>query len=380
MGRIGKNLKMKRFKQAFLDIVKNKKTAWVFDQFERTDYSPKRNNESNFAFYNRSSRAAFVRVRALIEDCVSRYPEQEINELLARLRSNDDQLFQSVIFELVLHDMLIRQGFTLEPHPALPNGSSKRPDFLVTDQDGVSFYLEAVLASENNQQDAGGEARKGAVFDTLNQNPHQNFMIDVDDEGYPSTQPSGKKLAAAVHQWLDGLDPDEVLAQINRDEGLYGIEPFVWRHEEWFVKIRPIPMKPERRGESQRLIGISSGGGGVVDSWSPIRDAIKAKGNRYGQLEKPLLIAVNLNSFHLERIDEMQALYGQEQIVCEIGNIDKEPRIERASNGAWYGKGGPQYTRISGAWLFDGLGPTSIAKKIRLFITIHGPVQIYQKA
>lgn len=240
--RIGKRLRMKRFKQGLREIFRKKAVTRVFDQIERTDDSPKRNSESDFAFYNRSSRAEIAEVRALIEDCVSRYPEEEIYELCTRLRSDNDQSFQSAIFELILHDMLFRQGFTLIPHPKLPNGSSKRPDFLVTDSDGNTFYLEAVLASESNEQDAGGEARKGVVFDALNDSPHQNFMVDVDDEGYPKSQPSGKKLVKAVHQWLDSLDPDEVLAKLENEGDLYGIEPFKWKHEGWVVTLRPIPL------------------------------------------------------------------------------------------------------------------------------------------
>lgn len=363
LGRIGKKLKMKRFKQALRDIARNKAVTRLFDQIERTDDSPKRNSESDFAFYNRSSIVAVAQVRALMEDCVSRYPEKEVYELTKRLRSDNDQSFQSAIFELILHDMLFRQGFTLIPHPKLPNGSSKRPDFLVTDSDGNTFYLEAVLATESNEQDAGGEARKGVVFDALNDSPHQNFMVDVDDEGYPKSQSSGKKLVKAVHQWMDSLDPDEVQAKLESEGDLYGIEPLEWCREDWVVRLRPIPIKPERRGKTKTLIGIGSSGGGIVDSWSPICDAIRSKGNRYGELDKPLLIAVNLNTFHLELIDEMQALYGQEQIVFEIGSEDKEHRMERAPSGAWFGKGGPQYTRVSGAWLFDGLRPSSIAKK-----------------
>ena len=86
MGRIGKKLKMKRFKQALRDIARNKAVTRVFDQIERIDDSPKRNSESDFAFYNRSSRVAIAQVRALIEDCVSRYPEKEVYELTKRLR------------------------------------------------------------------------------------------------------------------------------------------------------------------------------------------------------------------------------------------------------------------------------------------------------
>ncbi len=360
MARIGKKLKMKRFKQAICDIRRNRLPPRVFDLTHRTDESPMKNRETDFAFYNRSCRAEITRVRKFIEDSLSNYPKSELNDLISRVRSGDNQLFRSAIFELILHESLLRQGFTLEPHPELLNGSLKRPDFLVTDRDGNQFYLEAVLAKEINEQDVGGEARKGVIFDALNDNPHHNFTVDVDDDGYPKTQPSGKKLVVAVHRWLDGLDPDE-LQQYFELERWGDIESFQWSHEDWVVNFRPIPIKRDRRGKSKQLIGMI-GGGGLIDQWSPIRDAIKSKGNRYGRLDKPLVVAVNFDSFHLERIDEMQALYGQEQYVIEMGRGDQEPRMERAANGAWHGGGGPQYTRVSGAWIFSNVKASSFTR------------------
>lgn len=134
----------------------------------------------------------------------------------------------------------------------------------------------------------------------------------------------------------------------------------VWSHDEWHLQIRPIPLEPERRGTSSTLIGIGGMEGGWIDAWSPIRDAIKFKGGKYGVLEIPLVVAVNLDSFHLDRIDEMQALFGQEQYVLKSGT-DAEPEMRRASDGAWYGKRGPQYTRVSAAWIFNDLHASSLA-------------------
>jgi hypothetical protein len=220
--------------------------------------------------------------------------------------------------------------------------------------------LEAVLATENNEVDHGGEARKGMVFDSLSANPHKNFMVAIEDLGYPKSQPSGKRLIRDIHSWLDSLDPDSVQQQINT-EGFESIISFEWDHEDWKMIFRPIPLKLEKRGKSANLIGVGNMAVGWVDSWSPIRDAVKFKGSKYGPLEKPLLIAVNLNSSALDKIDEMQALYGQEQFVFEVENPDKEPRMERAPNGVWYNKKGPQYTRVSGVWIFNDLHPSSIS-------------------
>jgi hypothetical protein len=56
--------------------------------------------------------------------------------------------FPSAFFELFLHELLLRLGCNVEVHPDPGTGSSRRPDFLVTDPDGQQFFLEAVLATD----------------------------------------------------------------------------------------------------------------------------------------------------------------------------------------------------------------------------------------
>lgn len=330
----------------------------MFDDFDRTDDSILRATETSFEFLNRSSRPEISRVRELIQYYVSQYPELEVNDLIARIRSGNKADHCSAMFELLLFSALTKLGFSLQPHPQLNNGSTARPDFLVTSPDGSQFYLEAVLASEINEVNNAGKAIKDVVMDTLRKAPHNNFMIDVMSEGYPTTQPSGKKLLSKINVWLDKLDPDKV-----EEEGFDIIQPFNWEHEDWELTIRPIPLKKERRGKAKSLIGMEMGGAGFIDGWTPIRDAVKFKGSRYGLLELPFLIAVNVDSFVLDRIDEMQALFGQEQYLFSVGNPDAEPRHERARNGAWFGPNGPQYTRVSGAWFFNDLNPYTIASR-----------------
>lgn len=203
----------------------------IFDVCERDDASPKKNQESDFEFLNRSARPEMSRVRDFIESITGSYSLAESKEIIARIKSGDDAHFKSAIFELVLHEALVRLGCTLTPHPELENGSKSKP---------------------------------------------------------------------------------------------------------------------------------VSTGGGIVDDWTPIRNAVKYKGSKYGELNKPLLVAVNLDSFHLDRIDEMQALFGQEQFVFSVGQSEEGFRFERAPNGAWYGKSGPQYTRVSGLWIFNDLSAYSI--------------------
>lgn len=334
----------------------------IFDVTARTDTGPKRNLESSFEFLNRSARPEISRVREFVESCAVEYPSSDIDELIARFRSGNDTHFNSATFELLLYAALTRLGFQLEPHPQLDNGSKARPDFLVSTSDGAQFYLEAVLASEIREANQGGEAIKGAVMDALASVSHQHFLIDVLDQGRPTTQPSGKKLAKAILNWLDSLDPDEVQETIDTDS-IDAIPTYIWEHEEWTLTFRPIPLKASRRGKARTLVGASMGHVGFIDAWTPIRDAVKYKGSKYGALKLPFLVAVNVDAFTLDRIDEMQALYGQEQYVFTVAHPESEPRMVRAPNGAWHGPSGPQYKRVSGAWFFNDLSPYTVASR-----------------
>lgn len=108
----------------------------LFNTYARTDHQIKRATESEFAFLDRCAWAKVEKVRSLLEQCLNNHPKTEQPELIARLQSGDSRHFTSATFELFLHEYLIRQGIVLPPHPELPNGSPKRPDFLVTCPDG----------------------------------------------------------------------------------------------------------------------------------------------------------------------------------------------------------------------------------------------------
>jgi|GEM_PF-5496206 len=104
----------------------------LFIEYLRNDSSPKAHLESDFSFLDRSSRPEIERVRHYLENLVGEYPQEERDELVARLKCGDDTHFKSAVFELALYTFLVRLGYALSPHPELPNGSKARPDFHVT--------------------------------------------------------------------------------------------------------------------------------------------------------------------------------------------------------------------------------------------------------
>ncbi len=360
MDRVGRKKRMKAYRKAWGIGPKYYKPK-AFDTPLNDDESPQRETESLFSFYNRSTWDESRKVRSLVEDCIKYYPKSEAPELISRIRSGDDRHFISAAFELFLHEILRREGFILTPHPILPNGSTSRPDFLVQSPDGDYFYLEAVLATEKTEVDAGSRARRDFAIETLSRHPHDNFVIDINEHGSPKSPPSAKKLSKDLHRWLDNLDPDTTIENIKKT-GNTEIEPYYWSHDGWQIEINPLPLPQERRGKSNNLVAISSPPGGFVDSWTPIRDAIKFKGKKYGELNHPLVVAVNINNFHLDKIDEMQALYGQEIIAIDPSR-KHAPLIKRAANGVWKGNDDPGTQRVSAAWIFNDLRPSSIPSR-----------------
>jgi hypothetical protein len=332
-----------------------------FSTYERTDSSRKRGNESSFEFLDRSARTEIERVREYFGAVVSYFPEAERAEIVARLRSGNEVAFRSASFEVLLYWGLSRSGYQLQPHPDPGTGSTKRPDFLVCSPDGEQFFLEAVLAGEDAGRNPAAEAMKRTTLDRLDEAAHPSFLLDIDSDGDPSSQPSSNELIARAHAWLNSLDVDALRTQFEA-VGLEAMPTLEWSHDLWQLTLRAIPMRRERRGQTNRLIGALGDGVRWTNTWEPLRGAVKKKANRYGALDKPLVIAINVDSFHLDAIDEVQALYGEESWVEVLGHPERSGP-QRQPNGAWRGPKGPQNRRASAVWFFNDLTPYTLGTR-----------------
>jgi hypothetical protein len=322
----------------------------IFRSFDRTDASAKRYRETEFEFLDRSADPDVAAVRALLEGAFDAYIESEKHEMAQRLRSRHARDFKSACFELLLYGMLVRQGCEVTAHPDPGNGTDKRPDFLVTPPGDEPFFLEAIVVGEGRDVDGRAEAMTEDVLDALDRAPHPDFYLDIQQSGQPGSQPPVRKLKAHVHQWLNSLDIDTVKADIAR-EGLDGCPVEGWEHDGWSLDVRAMP-KHNNRGELDRLVGLLSGGAGWVDLKTPIREAVRFKGQRYGDLPHPYVVAINVTAFHLKAVDEVDALFGSEAVVI---NPRHEARLVRQTDGAWHNGREPRSARVSAAWLFNDL-------------------------
>src|SRR5580704_9389241 len=91
----------------------------IFSMLLRTDASPKLYSESGYAHMNRRAGQDYDRIRNEIERWAARLPDSAYADVQGRLRSGDDNDFDSAFFELYVHELLVKSGHTVVPHPTL---------------------------------------------------------------------------------------------------------------------------------------------------------------------------------------------------------------------------------------------------------------------
>lgn len=199
-------------------------------------------------------------------------------------------------------------GWTVEVHPEVPNGKGKRPDFRVHIDTGVALYVEATLARKFSDDELAAERRKNQVLRAIDDMHSPNFLLDIDVEGSPRTNVPRKNLRHQIRKWLESLDVDEVEAQIKdgraRDEYRY-------EQDGWTVVFKAIPRKHPGGAPGGRAIGMRSLGVRAISIVDAVKSAAKSKASRYGDLDLPLVVAINIEEDFADVTQERDALFGQ---------------------------------------------------------------------
>jgi len=326
----------------------------VFDDIERTDMEPAGHLVSRFDYLNASARPEAQRVRDTVDAFFAKYPATHADEMRNRLRSRDETLHQSALFELALHELLLRQGFTVvEVEPTLANGRS--PDFLVASPAGDRFYLEATLASGQPAATAGAERRMREALQAIDEVESPNFFLGLHPRGTPSQPVATARLKRAVQRFIDGLDYDAVVADHAAGRPLPMFESEA--HGAVF-RIEAIPKNLRRAGG--RAVAVRMMPALMVQPQEAIKDAVLGKAGRYGDPDLPYIIAVNALEQYAEADDAEDALFGTTAVVVRPGRPDQRTR---ARDGVWLGRNGPTHTRVSGVLSTERLSAWALGQR-----------------
>lgn len=337
-------------------------TKKLFDKINRDYTGPALYAEPMFHYLNDSARFECKRIRNLLEQWFKDFSSEVQDELRVRFRSKDDRQHLGAFFELYLHELLFKSGFSVEIHPIISNRAT-HPDFKVLKDGKPLFYLEATLAALSDR-DTSAKARENQVYDTLNRMKSPNFFIGVKVHGVATTNPPGAKMRSFLENKLSTLDPDMVAKQFEKS-GLEALPSWDWKYNDWQVTFFPIPKKTEARGKPDvRLIGLQLQDIRWVTPHVGIRESIRDKATKYGELDLSYIVAINvIDEFGVDDIDISNALFGEEQVTIIFrGNNVIGQKPNRKPNGAWYGPNGLQNKRVSAALITVNLSPWNIAK------------------
>ena len=310
--------------------------------------------EPLYEYLNRSARPSMERVRDLLEGWFSYLPSDAKNEIRSRFRSSDDIQHQSAFFEIYLHALFSKLGFQIEIHPEIP-GQTTHPEFLVSKEEKPVSYIEATLAS-GPKEDKAADKRESVVYETIDKTNSPNFFIGIKVSGSPNTPPPGRKWRTFLEKWLSELDPDTLGEKIE-SYGLEGLPTATRDHDGWTITFQAIPKSPKARGKPGiRPIGVRFFGFEQLKEDEYIRNAVKEKATKYGNLDFPYVIAINVLSIFCRDQIVMDALFGDEGIrfYNKPGGGSYHKPI-RNPNGAFCGPSGPQNTRVSGVIICKNL-------------------------
>ncbi|MGD0108769.1 MAG: hypothetical protein ABSC06_32740 [Rhodopila sp.] len=323
----------------------------IFDDITRGDADPPHQDETAFAYLNRSGRPEAARVRQLINDWLTHYPAHDRDSLVTRLRSVIDDQHRSAFFELFIHELVITRGHkVIAIEPKLVD-KTKSPDFLVAAKEGHQLYLECVLATGRSQQEVAAQARLNQALTVIDRTPSPVHFLDLSVHGVPTAPISIKKMMRMLLTWIAKL-PD--------DDTCMDAAPF--DYEECGVSISLRAFRRHNRDRAGRAIGARFFPVRQVTDDGDVKSALEKKASRYGTLDHPYVVAVNALGIWARESNAVDALFGSPCIVVrhmEHGTITNEEG--RNTDGVWWGPSGGRRKRLSAVLSTERIDPWNFA-------------------
>ncbi len=316
----------------------------LFDDHDRSRTTYMQECESPYGFLDESNRPEAKQCRERLERWFAKYPPEHRSELAARLRGKDQEHAYSALLELMLHEVLVQMDCVTEIHPDV-RGSTKHPEFLVTESDGNKFYLEAKTVVLPTMDDNEGHKRFNKFEKELNHKLRSSGLsISISlKNGYPKFQPSAEHAAKFIRERPSSSDYDTLTVgsqhlheklsspDYTSKPGGLPVDPsdvprpvtLEYSEGEWRIGIVACRRSKEARGKVE-LRPVAATFTGVYTSNEPdaLYKALASKAGRYGSLRLPYMIALNTIHESSDATSALRSLFGaswvQEDDGCRL--------------------------------------------------------------
>jgi hypothetical protein len=177
----------------------------------------------------------------------------------------------------------------------MPDGVGTHPDFLASHGGTPTFYLEATLASESDEENSARRVVEDA-YDALNRMNSPDFFLAIRVHGQPKTPvPVRRGLRRELESWVHALDY-EALAALAEAGASDALPKYAWEHDGWRVLFTALPKSREARGRPgvRPLGAVSQGMAWFAHTDESIARAVLGKAGKYGVPLLPYVVAVNV--------------------------------------------------------------------------------------
>ena len=236
-----------------------------------------------------------------------------------------------MFWELWVHEAHRRCGFEVTVNIGTEAGE-RRQDFVLA-RGRERCWLEATVVGGDSPLSFTERRLDEQLRDIVETVRAPRFSLALEVVQYGACSPGRRRIVPPLERWLGALDPRELRAPAVKRLAFDG----------FVIDVEAIALdEAHARPCGCAQLTPRSPRGGSVNDVRPLRRKIKKKAARYGELDRPYLLAV-----------------------LALGDAVREQDVERALLGAsdrdhavWHGPGGPCNTRLSGVLVARGLHST----------------------
>jgi hypothetical protein len=313
---------------------------------DRTDDRPRAHQEPAYAFLDRAAGPRWARVRGELDAWFARLPDAARADVRNRFAQDAELDHAGAFWELWVHEAHRRRGFDVRVNIGVEAGE-RRQDFVLA-RGRERCWLEATVVGGDDPLSFTERRLDEQLRDIVATVRAPRFSLALDVVKYGACSPGRRRIVPPLERWLGALDVRELRAR-----RAAGAAAPVWRlaFDDWVVDVEAIALDGIGRGSGRaQLVPRGAGGGrpGAVNDVRPLRRKIKKKAARYGELDRPYLLAVLALGDRVSERDVERALLGS----------GADPTAGRCDHAVWRGPGGPCNTRLSGVLVARGLRST----------------------
>ena len=314
--------------------------SYLFDpEIERNYLGSKELDEHPFAFMDRCNLPEVAERRSKLNQWFQLVPIDHRKRLKHNLKKLDETSFITTSFELFVIGIFAESGWKLEGIELAESEKNTKPDFLFRSAKNEQLIVEATVATGVRDDERKQNERILATLTELESVHSPDFRFRFRKAFFLKKPSSIESKLVKFKQFIE---------ELSSDKENYKNKVFKIQLEDCQIQLFPEP-RPLNSNPKTNIIGLRSRMRSYCKYKRNLENSIRKKLDKYPEVTKPLLIAVNDLDNRRKTEDILSILFGDE--------TGEEADIESSKLGLLNGSKQESRGRVSGVLYFRKFTP-----------------------